>query len=235
MGSPENEPGREPIAKGSEGQHEVEITKPFYLGVYEVTQAQYEKVIGVNPSYFSARGGGKEKVAGRDTRNFPVENVSWYHAVEFCEQLSALRAEKQGKRTYRLPTEAEWEYACRGGRSSPFHFGNEITSAKANFFGSHLKRTTAVGTYPPNAFGLYDMHGNVWEWCADWQNSDYYKQSPRQDPQGPQTGTRRVRRGGSMGDVASFCRAAFRHDLDPGSHGEGVGFRVVCIVGKRNP
>jgi formylglycine-generating enzyme required for sulfatase activity len=213
----------------------VEITKTFYLGAYEVTQAQYRKVMGVNPSYFSATSGGKTSVAGQDTSNFPVENVSWHDAVEFCKKLSALAEEKQAKRTYRLPTEAEWEYACRGGRSSPFHFGNTITPAKANFSGSNLSPTTSVGSYPPSDFGLYDMHGNVWEWCADWYSTDYYKQSPRKDPQGPKTGTSRVLRGGSWDNVARYCRAANRYDSDPGYRNGNVGFRVVCVVGNKPP
>jgi formylglycine-generating enzyme required for sulfatase activity len=230
MGSPAAEPEREPWDTGNEWQHEVEITKPFYLGVHEVTQEQYCKVMGNNPSRFTAAG------EGQDTSNFPVEQVSWHDAVKFCQKLSALAVEKQAKRTYRLPTEAEWEYACRGGRSSPFHFGNTITSAKANFSDSKLGRTTSVGSYLPNDFGLYDMHGNVWEWCSDWYAKDYYKQSPRQNPQGPQTGDRRVLRGGSWYCVATYCRAAIRVVLDPGvRYNDLFGFRVVCVAGARTP
>jgi formylglycine-generating enzyme required for sulfatase activity/serine/threonine protein kinase len=231
MGSPANEEGR----REGEDAHEVEITKPFYMGVYDVTQAQYRKVMGENPSYFSSTGDGKTSVEGQDTSNFPVETVCWHDGVAFCMKLSTLTEEKHAKRTYRLPTEAEWEYACRGGRSSPFHFGNAITSAKANFLGSNLKRTTAVGSYPANDFGLYDMHGNVWEWCADWYTTDYYKQTPRKDPQGPQTGARRVLRGGSWYSEAGGCRAAIRYDYDPDRSTYNVGFRVVCVVGDRIP
>jgi formylglycine-generating enzyme required for sulfatase activity len=241
MGSPKGEAEREPFGKGSEEQHEVEITRPFYLGMYEVTQAEYEKVMGTNPSWFSATGGGKAKV-GPDTSKFPVEQVSWKDAVEFCEKLSARAAEKRSGRVYRLPTEAEWEYACRGGASTkPFHFATSIpslSSTQANFNGNFpyggaakapsLERTTTVGSYKANAFGLFDMHGNVWEWCADWYDKDYYKTSPRKDPTGPTTGTARVLRGGSWDGSGQICRAAFRLFYDPGIRGSIIGFRVAC-------
>jgi formylglycine-generating enzyme required for sulfatase activity len=225
-------------------QHEVEISKPFYLGVYEVTQAEYEKVMGTNPSWFSATGSGKEKVEGKDTSRFPVENVSWNDAVEFCKKLSETPEEKRSGRVYRLPTEAEWEYSCRGGASSkPFHFGDSLTSTQANFDGNYpyggadkgpyLERTTRVGSYDANAFGLYDMHGNVWEWCADWYSKDYYKDSPRKDPQGPATGTSRVLRGGSWGVYGWNCRSASRSGVDPGIRCGNVGFRVVLVAGAR--
>src|SRR5262249_9940711 len=152
-----------------------------------------------NPSSFSGSGDGKKKVEGLDTGLFPVENVSWKEATSFCEKLSALSAEKKSRRVYRLPSEAEWEYACRGGAcSQPFHFGPTLSSTQANFQGDtfyagvekgpFLKRTCAVGSYPPNAFGLYDMHGNVFEWCADRSGQDYYKKSPHRDPPGPSDG-----------------------------------------------
>jgi formylglycine-generating enzyme required for sulfatase activity len=239
MGSPESEEGHD----GYEYQHEVEITRPFYVGVYEVTQEQYERVMGKNPSSFSSTGRGKAKVKGMDTRQFPVDFVTWEDAVEFCRQLSELPEEKSKRRTYRLPTEAEWEYVCRGGHlcklpSQPFHFGNSLSSTQANIFGMHpfggapkgpfLGRTTKVGSYPPNPLGVYDLHGNVCEWCADWFDEQYYKQSPRQDPQGPEKGKRHVLRGGCWFVGGILCRAAFRCiDNDPGDRYGGFGFRVV--------
>jgi formylglycine-generating enzyme required for sulfatase activity len=191
MGSPKDEKGR----NKDEEQREVEIKKAFHLGIHEVTQEQFEKLMGFNPSYFSARatgkkgadyeswskpGGGKDKVKGLgSTSDFPVENVSFGEAVEFCKNLSALPPERKAGRSYRLPSEAEWEYACRGGAACTqvFHFGNSLSSEQANFRGTMpfggaakgpwLERTCKVGSYQPNAFGLYDMHGNVWEWCMD--------------------------------------------------------------------
>lgn len=154
-------------------QHEVRITKGFYLGVYEVTQGEYEEVMGSNPSWFSATGEGKDNVKDLKTNRFPVEQVSYEEAVQFCENLSARPGEREKKRLYRLPTEAEWEYACRGGASlkTPFHFGKSLSSHQANFDGNYpyggaekstyLGRTCAVGSYKPNGFGLYDIHGNV--------------------------------------------------------------------------
>jgi formylglycine-generating enzyme required for sulfatase activity len=176
-----------------------------------------------------------------------VEDVSWNDAVEFCEQLSEMPEEKRAGRVYRLPTEAEWEYACRGGASSskPFSFGDSLSSTQANFDGNYpyggadkgpyLARTTRVGSYEANAFGLYDMHGNVWEWCADWYDQNYYKDSPRNDPKGPATSTSRVLRGGSWLDVGRVCRAAFRYDFEPGDRNFIIGFRVVLVAGARTP
>lgn len=168
MGSPESEEARD----SDEGpQHRVRITKPFYLGVYEVTQGEYERVTGDNPSCFSKVGTGKAKVAGQDTSRFPVEEVSWEDAVEFCRKLSDLPSERSARRVYRLPTEAEWEYACRAGTTTPLHFGTQLNGREANCDGNYpygtdtkgtyLKRTTTVGSYKANAFGLYDMHGKL--------------------------------------------------------------------------
>ncbi len=244
MGSPEGETSRD----ADEGpQHEVEITKPFYLGVFEVTQEQYQKVTGNNPSYFN-----KEKV-GQDTSEFPVENVSWEDARAFCEKLSNLLEESKAGCVYRLPTEAEWEYACRGRailkkeEHTVFHYGNSLSSTQANFDGKYpyggagkgdyLKRTTKVGSYQSNDFGLYDMHGNVWEWCEDWHDANYYKRSPRQDPHGPEKSpeNRRVLRGGSWYLNGRYCRSANRPGLDPGARNDSSGFRVVCVAGVRVP
>ncbi|HEV3082696.1 MAG TPA: formylglycine-generating enzyme family protein, partial [Gemmataceae bacterium] len=187
MGSPEAEVDRE----DKELQHEESITKPFYMGVYEVTQGEWEKVTGkASPSLFHAKKGG-----GPD---HPVENLRWYDAVDYCQKLTALPEEKKAGRTYRLPTEAEWEYACRAGTTTPFHFGKSLSSKEANFNGNfpyggaakgdYLRRTAKVGSYAPNAWGLYDMYGNVAEWCSDWYDPGYYRDSPKADPKGPAKG-----------------------------------------------
>jgi formylglycine-generating enzyme required for sulfatase activity len=232
MGSPNGEAGR----FDDEVQHEVEIPRPFYMGVHEVTQEQYERIVGINPSYFSARGGGSEKVVGMETLRFPVESVSWTEAVEFCRRLSDLREEKDRQRTYRLPTEDEWEYSCRGGNhSSAFAFGNSLSSVQANFDGNfpygsadkgqYLERTASVGFYTANRFGLYDMHGNVYEWCSDWYDS--YDKKKNKDTNRPQSGARRVMRGGSWYNSSAYCRSANRDFGDPGAR-NSHGFRVVC-------
>jgi formylglycine-generating enzyme required for sulfatase activity len=233
MGSPAGESGR----SDDEQQHEVEITKSFYLGVTEVTQKQYRDVMKTEPSYFSATGGGKKKVERLDTDNLPVEMVSWDDAQTFLDKLSDLPEEKKKGRKYRLPTEAEWEYSCRGGAPSknPFHFGPSLSSTQANF-NDTLGRTCAVGSYPANRFGLKDMHGNVWEWCHDWYDKDYYSRSPRKDPKGPATGTARVLRGGSWVNLGHDCRSAGRYRYDPGDRDiNGVGFRVAVSLPPRTP
>ena len=170
MGSPKGEGGSD-----EEPQHEVEITKAFYLGVYTMTQAEYKEVMGENPSYFSASGVGKEKVIGMNTSKFPVDTVSWEDATKFCEKLNARETEKEAKREYRLPTEAEWEYACRAGTKTKHHSGDDEDDLKrVGWYDANSdSRTHAVGAKNANAWGLYDMHGNVWQWCSDWYGKDY--------------------------------------------------------------
>jgi formylglycine-generating enzyme required for sulfatase activity len=181
MGSPKKEKGREE----DEGpQHEVEITKAFYLAVYPVTQAEYRKIMEWNPSAFSTKGCFSEQVKGLDTTNFPVETVGWTAAGKFCEKLTAMEQEKQAKRSYRLPTEAEWEYACRAGTKTVFNCGDRLSPTQANFDAAKLGRTCKVGSYKPNAWGLYEMHGNVAQWCSDWYDKNYYQTSPKKDPPG---------------------------------------------------
>jgi formylglycine-generating enzyme required for sulfatase activity len=249
MGSPADEKDR----GKDEQQHEVEITKDFWLGVHEVTQKQFKAVMGYNPSFFSTDGagkagevqqyyrsaGGKAKVAGKSTEDYPVENVSWDEAVAFCRKLTA--GEKASGRVYRLPTEAEWEYACRGGAPSyqAFHLGSALSSTRANFDGAHssggtdrspyLERTCKVGSYEKNGFGLHDMHGNVWEWCSDWYGKDYYGTSPRRDPLGPSRGCLRVIRGGGWIDFDGVCRSASRYRYAPDYRRHNLGFRVALI------
>jgi sulfatase modifying factor 1 len=218
MGSPQSETHRD----NDESQHRVRITKPFYLGVYEVTQAEYEKVMGTNPSDFNGA-------------TLPVENVSWEDATAFCRKLS----EKEGK-TYRLPTEAEWEYACRAGTTTPFSFASGLNGTQANCDGNYpygtetkgpyKEQTVPVGSYAPNAFGLYDMHGNVWEWCQDWYDKDYYQGWPTDDPQGPPTASYRVYRGGGWCNYLRRCRAAYRDWCSPSYLHDSLGFRVALNV-----
>jgi sulfatase modifying factor 1 len=247
MGSPLTEQDRDV----DEDQHKVEITRPFYLGAHEVTQGQFARVMGYNPAFFASGGrgkfavtykwkpgGGKERVKGMATSSFPIENVSWEEASAFCKKLSDLAEEKRAGRVYSLPTEAEWEYACRerGSAITTFHQGNALSSRQANFHGAHpyggaargpyLARTTKVGSYKPNALGLYDMHGNVWEWCADWYAP--YDDEVKKDPRGPVRGTSRVLRGGSWNDFAKDCRAGNRIRVEPKGRALNFGFRVVC-------
>ena len=238
MGSPEGEPGRH---HDEAPRHRVEISRAFYLGIHPVTQEQYLRVTGSAPSHFRAGGEGGALVRGIDTGNFPVERVSWHDAMAFCRGLSELPAEKAAQRTYRLPTEAEWEYACRAGTTTLFHFGDSLTSDLANIDGNlpegdaprgrYLAHSCEVGTYPPNALGLHDMHGNVWEWCADWFDENYYPRSPGADPLGPPAGSRRVLRGGGWFYGARICRSAYRYRFEPDVRHYDFGMRVALTVG----
>jgi formylglycine-generating enzyme required for sulfatase activity len=219
MGSPANEPERE----SNEIQHQVTVSS-FYMGKYEVTQAEYRAVMGTNPSEFKGD-------------NLPVENVTWYEAVEYCNRLS-----RQEGRTpaytingenvtwnfnangYRLPTEAEWEYACRAGTTTPFNTGNNITTSQANYDGTYSGKT-AVGSFAPNPWGLYDMHGNVWEWCWDYWYD--YSSVAQTNPRGASSGTGGVLRGGSWYNSAQLVRSAFRNYSDPAYRNFGIGFRLA--------
>jgi uncharacterized protein (TIGR02996 family) len=234
MGSLEGEPGRH---RDEDPRHRVGISRAFYLGVYPVTQGQYQRVMGNNPSHFAASGEGSALVRELDTSRLPVESVSWNDAQDFCKRLSRLASEQAAGRLYRLPTEAEWEYACRACTTSLFCFGDDLTSDRANIDGNlpegdlprgpFLQRTSPVGSYPPNAFGLYDMHGNVWEWCADWFDDAWYPVSPQVDPRGPEEGTRRALRGGSWYYGARICRSAYRYRYEPDARHNDFGFRVA--------
>lgn len=225
MGPPKDERG---MSDGDD-LHECEITRDFYLGKYPVTQEQYETLMRSNPSYCSRNGEGKKYVGGLDTSRFPVENVSWEDAVRYCEKLTETHG--KGQRTFRLPTEAEWEYACRGGTMTAFYFGSSCNGTQANCNGGqNLKRTSEVGSYAsksPHPWGLCDMHGNVWQWCLDWYDTKYYKNSPKRDPQSPESGLARVKRGGSWDSDPWVCRAAFRGLLEPRAREGDVGFRVA--------
>jgi formylglycine-generating enzyme required for sulfatase activity len=225
MGSPKEEPDR----FDNEVQHEVAITKPYYLGVYEVTQGQWVKVMGKNPSWSSADGGGKDTVKGQDTSNFPVESISWNDAAAFCSKLSELAEEKKAGRVYRLPTEAEWEYACRAGTKTAFYFGSDekqlgdYTWHFANAGG----KPHAVGQKKANAWGLYDMYGNVWEWCQDWYGE--YDTNQSVDPKGPKEGSNRVRRGGCWRLAPGYFRSAYRDWGDPSYRDDYLGFRLALV------
>jgi formylglycine-generating enzyme required for sulfatase activity len=249
MGSPESEDGR----GDDEDEHEVEITQPYYLATHEVTQEQFRKVMGENPLVFTS---------SKSKPDFPVTDVSYDDAVEFCKKLSDMPAEKAAKRSYRLPTEAEWERACRaGGKNKPYSTGSTLAVDQANSGETYAYRekarqdainkrrkrtdpfenlppippsisTEAVGSYPANHWGLFDMHGNVWEWCSDWYEADYYHHSPARDPKGPENGMQRVARGGSWVSEADDCRSARRFAFSP-SIRLGMGFRVVMV--QENP
>ncbi|HBI45270.1 MAG TPA: hypothetical protein DDY78_20810 [Planctomycetales bacterium] len=222
-------------AKGS--AKKTEINEDFEIAIYTVTQGQWQELMGNNPSYFSRDGVGKDKVKDikdEDLKQFPVESVSWNHAQEFIKKLN--EKEKGKGWTYRLPTEAEWEYACRGGATSEeecsYHFyfekpTNDLSSKDANFNGNYpfgkgekgpyLGRTTKVGSYPPNKLGLYDMHGNVWQWCEDLY-----------DPTGP-LALARVLRGGSWGLDGGNCRSAYRGRDEPAYRFQDLGFRLAAV------
>ncbi len=238
MGSPESEEER----RDDETQHPVEITQPFFMGVFPVTQEEYQRVVGNNPSHFSKSGGGKAKVEKLNTSRFPVETVSQDDAIAFCHLLSELPEEKHAGRLYRLPTEAEWEYSCRGRAtvSKPFCFGDSLSCKQANFIGyfpyggapkgQFLQRTCEVGYYHANSFGLFDMHGNVWERCQDWYAP--YDLIILKDPAGSATSPENggVLRGGSWFHGGRYCRSAYRLWLNAGFRNSYFGFRVVCGV-----
>jgi formylglycine-generating enzyme required for sulfatase activity len=214
--------------------HEVVLTAAFYMGTGPVTQQAYRAVTGQSPSFFTAERGGSP--------NDPVERVSWEDAVRFCERLSERPEERAARRKYRLPTEAEWEYAARGGASTVFPFGDTFTAVHGTFdarfpfpegagTGEAATGPTPVGKFPANSFGLFDTCGNVWEWCADWYDERVYAASPVRDPVGPPTGTRKVLRGGSWKNQAHSCRPAYRNALPPFQKNSTTGFRMVLEVG----
>lgn len=203
-------------------KHEVTLS-PFAMGKYQVTQAQWWAVaellrveinLNPDPSYF--KGG-----------TLPVELVNWFECVEFCKRLSAATGE-----TYRLPTEAEWEYACRAGSTKRYCFGRSAKQLAdyAWYGGNSQGRTHPVGEKQSNALGLYDMHGNVWEWCADWYDADYYQHSPKENPQGQEVGRHKVLRGGSWLIDGRYCRSAYRNWFGAGLRNFNLGFRVVRVV-----
>jgi formylglycine-generating enzyme required for sulfatase activity len=217
MGAPFDEEG----ASNDEAQHKVSISNEYYLGAYEVTQSQYEKVMGANPSVFNDRA-----IEG-DSSVHPVENVTWVNAVVFCKKLSKLPEEKADGRVYRLPTEAEREYACRAGSKSAYSFGESSKSLGdyAWFNINSNSQTHPVGEKKANARGLYDMHGNLAEWCSDWYGE--YPKGAVSDPVGPREGLGRVFRGGCWIFDAANCRTAVRGRGTPGDRVINLGFRLA--------
>jgi formylglycine-generating enzyme required for sulfatase activity len=221
MGSPPSEVGR----VEDERQHEVIISRPFYMGVTAVTQGQYQAVMGNNPSEFTGE------------KN-PVETVSWDDATVFCRRLS----ERSGCKV-RLPTEAEWEYACRAGTSTPFYTGQVLPRDTANYYtgyffpsnraGKSRPKVLPVGSFRPNAWGLCDMHGSVLEWCNDRYGD--YPSGPVRDPEGSDSGASRVLRGGSWYDIPRCCRSAYRICCAPVARIDHVGFRCVQDPPWSNP
>lgn len=226
MGSPADEQDR----SDDEGPHHRVRVGEFWMGQTPITQAQWRAVMVSNPSYFSNQ---------PDSDQRPVEQVSWRDAMAFCQRLS-----ERTRRYYTLPSEAQWEYACRAGTTTPFHFGDTITPKLANYDGNttyangpkgeYRKQTTPVGLFPANAWGLKDMHGNVWEWCLDqWHGS--YAGAPADgsawvDSEDEKSGTRRLLRGGSWIIILGDCRSADRYLLGPDIAIDYVGFRVVCLT-----
>ncbi|MEO2014274.1 MAG: SUMF1/EgtB/PvdO family nonheme iron enzyme [Fuerstiella sp.] len=216
MGSPSSEVGRD----DNESQHHVRITKPYYVQTTEVTQGQWKSVMGTEPW--------KEKSFVKEGSDYAASYVSHSDAGEFCRKLSA----REGV-TYRLPTEAEWEYACRGGSTGMYSFGTSVGQLgqyawfEDNAYDINQKYVHRVGQNRGNDFGLYDMHGNVFEWCSDWYDKDYYKSSSVNDPQGPSSGSDRVYRGGGWSRSADCCRSAHRYRYSPSDRTDSLGFRVA--------
>ena len=247
VSNPDNKYWQECI-KSEAPQHKVILTQPIYMGVNEVTQAEYENVMGVNPSHFAPMGTGKEAVVGMDTASHPVEGVSWNDAAEFCAKLSKQEEMKPfyfraGETItpldgtgYRLPTEAEWEYACRAGTTTKYWIGDKDEDlVRAGWFADNTGgRTHTAGELKANPYGLYDIHGNVWEWVRDVWDAAYYSEftgKPAVDPGGPSsTDSRRVVRGGHWYYFESRCRAADRFALDPSNRHDGIGFRVSLVA-----
>ena len=220
MGSPDDEFRRDK----DERLHKVTITQGFYMQATEMTQRQWVKLMDKNPSHFG----------DREHRGYPVENVTWVEVQEFIDKLN----DRQDVVRYRLPTEAEWEYACRAGTSTAFYNGDvpkseegeegysRILNEVAWYHHNSEQTTHPVALKKPNNWGLYDMHGNVWEWCSDWVSE--YPVTPCVDPQGPEDGHARIRRGGSWSHFPMFCRAANRSWHDPHDSTADTGFRLVA-------
>ncbi|MEZ6139748.1 MAG: SUMF1/EgtB/PvdO family nonheme iron enzyme [Zavarzinella sp.] len=250
MGTPPGAPDRQQ----DEGLHEVELTKHILVGKYEVTQEEFEKVMGYNPSHFIQ----DQKIA----KKLPVEKVSWFDALEYCNKLCAAEKlapyyelkniQRDGKQIiaaeikvlggngYRLPTEAEWEFFCRAGTTTPYFFGNGNTGTESNVKSKQVagaygissgwnspNKTVQVGHYLPNDFGIHEVHGNVAEWVFDWYDKNYYNTSPKIDPTGPPDGKAKCVRGGSWMMDQALARSSARYSLTPDERKHFVGFRVV--------
>ena len=264
---PQYEPTRIDKLDDEYPAHKVRITKPFYIGVHEVTIAQFRKYLEQSGHKTDAESDGtggwgyNKKTNAFEGRKLeyswrnpgfpqedshPIVDITWFDSVRFCEWLS----QKEGRK-YRLPTEAEWEYCCRAGTTTRFHHGDDpekLTTAAAvydlktreefpewiNFATTSsdgFTFTAPVGSFKPNAWGLHDMHGNVWEWCSDWHGDDYYSKSPTDDPQGPEDGEVKIRRGGSWHTWPFYCRSSFRNWNTRTTRYVLVGLRVVLEDG----
>jgi formylglycine-generating enzyme len=212
---------------GDDVKHKVTISKPFYLQTTPITQGQWKKVMGNNPSYFDSFFNGCGSKC-------PVEQVSWNDAQEFIRKLNSM----EGTLLYRLPTEAEWEYAARAGTNTPYYTGNCLSTDQANYNGTdpyngcpkgkYREKTVAVGSFPPNAWGLYDMHGNVWNWVQDWYAA--YPRGRATDPSGPASGSKRVMRGGSYYTEGYRCRSGYRGSYEPTIRHGNMGFRLAITA-----
>jgi len=212
-------------------RHKVTLTKAFYMSIHEVTNASYA-AINARPDKKKKQ---KQPETPAEVKNpaGPAVKVSWSNAEKFCKDMSS-----REKRKYALPTEAQWEYACRAGTETPFSFGQAASTDKANYHGDYIYgkgkkginrgKAAPVGSMPPNAWGLYDMHGNVSEWCADRYSK--YTSDAATDPTGPEKGNERLLRGGSWRSYPGACRSAFRHKLSAGTTSESIGFRVICTL-----
>jgi formylglycine-generating enzyme required for sulfatase activity len=213
MGSPDSD---KDAFSDEKPQHRVRITKPFYLGKYEVTQEQWKAVMGNNPSYAKAP-------------KYAVELVSWEDRQNFLDRLNAKLGAGGGK--FHLPSEAQWEYACRAGSTTKFCYGDDEARLGdyAWFADNSHGKSHPVGEKKPNAWGLYDMHGNVWDWCHDWYDGGYYAKSPVDDPRGPATGTGHVGRGGGRTAIAKLCRSAVRYEFKAGYKDFNLGLRIAQV------
>jgi formylglycine-generating enzyme required for sulfatase activity len=215
MGSTPDEPG----ARSNEfPRHDVVLSHAFYMGILPVTQESYFAVTGRKPSKYQPK---------PPQKWLPVENVSWDDAVAYCQLLSARPAEVAGGYRYRLPREAEWEYAARSGAKTTYAFGDLLSPEQARFASEHPAPADRAAA---NSFGLHGLHGGVWEWCADYYGESFYADSPIRDPEGSPTGKFRVLRGGSWRNLASCARAAYRNALAPHQHDSTTGFRVVIEI-----
>jgi formylglycine-generating enzyme required for sulfatase activity len=233
------------MGESTENQHEVTLTKPFYMGEYEVTNAEWRRVMGDLPDdpMEDDRNLKLTKAAGRKVRvarllppiDSPVKQVTWEDAVEFCRKLSAMPEEQKAGRVYRLPTEAEWEYACRAGTTTKYSFGDDDSQlGEYGWFDENSGgQVHPVGQKKPNSWGLYDMHGNVWERCSDWYK--VYSDGAVTNPQGPSSGLSRVNRGGGWPSTARYCRSAVRY-WDYPSNRHYLGFRLALSPsGSKSP
>ena len=235
MGSPNGTPfsrsNESPVCEAEVGS--------FFMSIFPITQGEFSRIMLRNPSYFSEKGGGSEIVAGLNTDRFPVDSVSWDDAVEFCRRLSAITDDRGNRHTFRLPTEAEWEYAARANTATPFSFGDYVHNSDANCYNAYgynndasgnwvngsdayLRRTVAVDQYPANAYGLYNMHGNAAEWVWDWYAE--YDTAAAANPTGPESGNAKIVRGGGWNDHPKHIRSAYRgaHPADVSLYSIGV-------------